>query len=46
MKLGSRRIDWRWGGFDDVVDETLARELKKPPTFDAKGAEEVDAVGW
>ena len=43
LKLGSRKMG---GGFDDVVDETLARELKKPPTFDAKGVEEVDAVDW
>lgn len=28
------------------MDESLARELKKLPTFEAKGAEEVDAVGW
>jgi len=28
------------------VDVTLGRELKKIPTFDAKGAEDVDTVGW
>ena len=28
------------------MDKTLARELKKSPIFNAKGAEDVDAVGW
>lgn len=37
LKLGSRGNVWGRGRVADVIDEMLARELKKPPTFDVKG---------